>query len=52
MIEQASHYYRRQTKFAKVIFLHVSLSTGGGAGQVHPPSRYTPWDQVHPHPLE
>ena len=37
--------YRLQTKFAKVMFLHLSviLFTGGVPGQVHPP-----WDQVHP----
>ena len=56
-------FYRPQTKFAKVMFLHVSviLSTGGGVpgqvhprDQVHPQTRYpslgpgTPPDQVHP----
>ena len=54
--------YRPQTKFAKVMFLHLSviLSTGGSTwagtplgrytpGQVHPPRRYTPSSgQVHP----
>ena len=31
------HFYRPQTKFAKVMFLHVSviLSTGGGSASVH-----------------
>ena len=56
--------YCLQTKFAKVIFLHLSVShcvhrgVGGVPGQVHPPGRYTPWagtppgrynpGQVHP----
>ena len=51
-----AYYYRPQTKFAKVMFLHLSviLFTGGSTwagtpGQVHPPGRYTP-QQVHPHP--
>ena len=55
--------YRPQTKFAKVMFLQVSVcpqwgstwastSQAGTPGQVHPlgrytPGRYTPW-QVHP----
>ena len=46
------YYYRPQTKFAKVMFLHVSviLSTGGGVpGQVHPPEPGNlDTDQVHP----
>ena len=31
--QDVSHFYRPQTKFAKVMFLHVSviLSTGGGS---------------------
>ena len=39
--------YRPQTKFAKVMFLHMSviLSTGGGGEYL---GRYTPPDQVHP----
>ena len=41
------HFYRPQTKFAKVIFLHLSVShfvhRGGGVpGQVPPWIRYTP----------
>ena len=37
------NHYRPETKFAKVMFLHVSVCTRGGVpGQV-PPSRYTPW---------
>ena len=42
-------YYRPQTKFAKVMFLHLSviLFTGGVPGQVHPSGRYTP-RQVNP----
>ena len=43
------HYYRPQTKFAKVMFLHLSviLFTGGAPGQVPPgrvhlPGRYHP----------
>ena len=58
-------FYRLQTKFAKVMFLHftrVCLSTGGSTwtgtppGQVHtPPPAGTPWagtppGQVHPPP--
>ena len=47
----AQHHYRRQMKFAKVMFLHMSviLSTGGSTwvGTPHPPGRYTP-RQVHP----
>ena len=41
--------YRPQTKFAKVMFLHLSaiLFTGGGVPeQVHPPAG-TPPSQVH-----
>ena len=44
-------YYRPQTKFAKVMFLHLSVSHSvhrGVPGQVHPPGRYTPYGQVHP----
>ena len=52
-------YYHPQTKFAKVMFLHLSLShsvhRGGGVpGQVHPPDRYTPLGRYTPrqaHPL-
>ena len=49
--------YRPQTKFAKVMFLHLSVSHSVRGGvpaqvpprdQVHPLTRYTPWDQVHP----
>ena len=38
------YFCRPQTKFAKVMFLHVSviLSTGGVPGQVPPRTRYTP----------
>ena len=36
--------YRPQTKFAKVMFLHVSLCPQGGVpGQVHP---YNPWTDM------
>ena len=56
-------YYRPQTKFAKVVFLHVSviLSTGGGLPQCmlgyHPPGAGTtpPPEQIPPrsrHPPE
>ena len=53
-------YYRPQTKFAKVMFLHVSVCPQGGVpGQVPGGTRYTPlgpgtpqqvppWDQVPP----
>ena len=47
---QAKHgsgnIYHPQTKFAKVMFLHLSVSPsvhrGRVPGQVHPPGRYTP----------
>ena len=55
--------YRPQTKFAKVMFLHVTVCPQGGGStwagtplagtppwQVHPPGRYTPSGQV-PSPL-
>ena len=53
-------YYRPQTKFAKVMFLHVSVCPRGGRlgqvppwagtdpGQVHPPGKVHPPGQVHP----
>ena len=53
-------YYRPQTKFAKIMFLHLSVShsvhRGGGVpGQVHPPGtylpplgRHTPWAHTLP----
>ena len=50
---ETHHYYRPQTKFAKVMFLHMSVCLQGGSTwastprQVHPPGRYTP-GQVHP----
>ena len=43
--------YRPQTKFAKVMFLHLSVShsvRGGVPAQVPPPGPGTPPDQVHP----
>ena len=53
---QFSIHYRPQTKFPKVMFLHVSVCPlqGGVSGQipprkVHPPGRYPP-GQVHPPP--
>ena len=42
-----------QTKFAKVIFLHLSVCPQGGGGvpgQVHPPRQVHPPGKVHPHP--
>ena len=45
----ASISYRPQTKFAKVMFLHVSVCPRGGIpGKVPPGTRYTPQDHVHP----
>ena len=42
-------FYRPQTKFAKVMFLHVSVCPHGGSTWVATPqTRYTPQDQVHP----
>ena len=53
------YFYRPQTKFAKVMFLHVSVCPQGGVpvhplgsgtptGPGTPPrTRYTPWDQEH-----
>ena len=48
-----NHYYRPQTKFAKVMFLHLSviLFTGGSTWAGTSPGRYTPprsayWDTV------
>ena len=49
-------YYHPQTKFAKVMFLHLSVSHSVYRGylgryppwQAHPPGRYTPLWQVHP----
>ena len=51
-----NHNYRPQTKFAKVMFLQMSviLFTGGvpgqvpPPGQVHPQTRYTPWAGTTP----
>ena len=54
----ACAYYRSQTKFAKVMFLHVSVCPQGGErgvpalGRYTPPGRYTPrhsvcWDTVN-----
>ena len=56
-------YYGPQAKFAKVMFLHVSVCPQGGGGSTWaatplgtryapqagtpPQTRYTPWDQVH-----
>ena len=48
LLMETIHYYRPQTKFAKVMFLQVPVCPGGGLpGQV-PPGRYTPPGQVHP----
>ena len=56
------YIYRPQTKFAKVMFLHVSVCPQGEylaryppgqvqlPGQVHPPWAGTPPGQVHPAP--
>ena len=48
-ILQFNFYYRPQTKFAKVMFLHVSVCPHGGStwarnplGRYTPPVRYTP----------
>ena len=51
------YFYRPQTKFAKVMFLHLSVNHsvhGGGAvpGQVHPPGRYTTLGRYTPPPPE
>ena len=55
-----THNYRPQTKFAKVMFLHVSVCpqegktwAGTPPGRYTPLGRYTPWvgtppGQVHP----
>ena len=47
--ESVTDFYRPQLSWGKVMFLQVCviLFTVGGV-QVHPPTRYTPWDQVHP----
>ena len=56
-------YYRPQTKFAKVMFLQVSVCPQGGVPgqvihpipwQVHPPppGRYTPWAGTPPAPRQ
>ena len=43
------HFYRLQTKFAKIMCLHVSVGPQGGVpGQLHPPGRYTPWAGTPP----
>ena len=43
------YFYRPQTKFAKVIFLHVCVCLQGGVpGQVPPWDKVPPRDQVHP----
>ena len=53
------YFYRPQTKFAKVMFLHLSVSHSvqGGSASVHagippepgtPPSRHTPPEQAPP----
>ena len=44
---QIHNIYRPQTKFAKVMFLHVSVCPQGVPGQV-PPWESTPRGQVHP----
>ena len=47
-MKERQYYYRPQTKFAKVMFLHLSVShsvDGGGAWGYPPPP-----GQVHPHP--
>ena len=44
-------FYRPQTKFAKVMFLHVSVSHSvhrGGAGEVPPPPTATAAGGTHP----
>ena len=43
--------YRPQTKFAKVMFLHLSVSHSvhrGGTWAGTPPGRYTPWAGTPP----
>ena len=41
-------YYRPQTKFAKVMFLHLSVSHSvHGVGEYL--GRYTPWADTPPH---
>ena len=44
---QIHNIYRQQTKFAKVMFLHMSVCPQGVPGQV-PPWESTPRGQVHP----
>ena len=44
-----AYNYRPQTKFAKVMFLNVSVCPRGGSTWAGTPrTKYTPWDQVHP----
>ena len=50
-------FYRPQTKFAKVMFLHLSVSHSvhkgeGVPGQVHPPGKYTPPGRFTPSPWQ
>ena len=45
----AVHIYRPQTKFAKVMFLHVSVCPQGGVPrQVHPRASTPPWAGTRP----
>ena len=55
-VDTSVNYYHPQTKFAKVMFLHVSVCPRGRGSTwagTHPgrytPGRYTPTWQVHPH---
>ena len=47
---QIHNIYRPQTKFAKVMFLHVSVCPQGVPGQVPPVGRYTPLAGTPPWP--
>ena len=49
LIISRNHFYRLQRSCEGYVFTRVCLSTGGGvSGQVHPPTRYTPHNQVRP----
>ena len=64
MLTSCRHFYHPQTKFVKVMFLHLSVSHSAHRGEYlsrYPPgvgtppmtrytprTRYTLWDQVHP----